>query len=519
MLFLLIVGGAISVGISGPIKNERLIHTDAQFISQKHVTVFFGSLQVKVRFTAIKPQQNIITYVYPSDQHLFEKQPLIPVTYLASHPSNAYYAGPGGDAKSSDFVGVPFVKTLGVAAVLIGLILILQQLNWRRRMLRLLSSASDQGPLIRLHWCKDNWYSSTIVASVPTTPWQLSWRALTIDSQIDLSSIRRLKRTWPRRNRIKPDTTQAGGNLKIGQRAVIRSSYLIFLPLSSVCPVTLNHEAVEITNQDDDLIVFHRQLLSAYADVLNLIHQLPATFGAAGRKYSVLRRSRFRTLLCWRFMVRFHAEAHIRRQLRCLAKVYVRRQFSHAIPTGSDNKKLSHLHEECNEFVESFSDRSRFIAAILVSLTIVAPVVPIILKANPVPLYTLLKTLFSFIVAAILYSPVVIAVVVYADAFRFKRQLFGADLPSISFRAHKNVYELEDRLYSALDQPKWREGAPDLWLRATVIAILCIAIGRLIFNSGYASLSIFEWILSAVVIVFPVWSLAKGIFYRMRAER
>lgn len=114
-----------------PNKNERLIHTDAQFISQEHVTVFFGSLQVKVKFTAIKPRKNVITYVYPADRHRFKKQSLIPVTYLTSQPSNAYYAGPGGDANSSDFVGVPFIKTLGAAAVLIGLVLILQQLNWR----------------------------------------------------------------------------------------------------------------------------------------------------------------------------------------------------------------------------------------------------------------------------------------------------------------------------------------------------------------------------------------------------
>jgi hypothetical protein len=505
---------ALFIGIHSN-KSYELVHTNAQFIDREHATNFFVATRVKVRFFARKSPHATITYIYPQDQVNFKEDALVPITYELERPSHAYFAGPGGD------VNAPNTPGFGELTVFFALIIngawLIRQSRWRTRMLGLIDAASHQGPFIRTYW-HNNRYSSTIITTHSTVPWQLSWKVLVIDSRIDISSLRQFRKAWRKRNEVMLPGAQAGANLKIAQPVVLRSGDFIFLPLSRAAPITLTRSISAFVNEGDNLMSCHQQLLGAYTDVLNRIRQLPALFAGRGRRYSIRRGSHFRTLLCWRFMIRLHTEAHIRRQLRNLTNAYVRRQFSSTAILSINKEELQSAQEECNKIVESLSDNSRLAPAIVVGLTIIAPLIPLILKANPVPFYQLLTTVYFFVLAIIIFLPGTIAVIVYADAFRFKRQLFGADLPRMESRSSMNIYELENRLYAILDQPKRTESASDLWLRAGIIIILWIALGRLYSRPPYFQVPILYWTISAIII-FPTWSLLKGIWYRRKAEK
>lgn len=496
-------------------KPDQLVHTTARFMGQEYAANFFVAKRDKVKFTARKPARTVVTYIYPEDQDNFKEHALIPIVYKLQQPSSAYFAGPGGDVNYPDSPG--YAAMIGFLAIVAGAAWWGRQSRWEARMLKLIDAASDQGPIIRAHW-HTNRYSSTIVTASPATPWQVSWKALVIDSRSSLRSPQQFRKAWPKRNRILSSRVQAGSNLHLAQPVVLRSGDLIFLPLSRVAPVTLIHRASSFVNEDDELTTCHRQLLSAYADILNRIRQLPAVFPGRGKRYSTRDHRHFRTLFCWRFMVRIHVEAHIRRQLRNLANAYVRRQFSSTAVFDAEKAKLSALQEECNKLAESLSDNSRLVPTVVVILTIMAPIAPLILQVNPLSFYRLLTAVFIIVVAAIVFLPGTVAVVVYSDAFRFKRQVFGGDLPGIKSSTYKSVYELEDRLFGFLDQPKWSEKASDLWVRAGVITVLWVAIGRVLLGSPDLQLPILDWVVFAVVIL-PTWSLMKGVWYRRKAER
>jgi hypothetical protein len=290
--------------------------------------------------------------------------------------------------------------------------------------------------------------------------------------------------------------------------------------LSPARPVTLSRRATDTAKLADNLTVLHRQLLSAYANSLNYIEALPGYFNAAGRKYTIIPNHRFRVLRCLRFLVRFNTEAHIRRRLRDLAKIYTRRQFSSVVTlSDSSNKRLSGLSEECDEFAKSLSGNSRRIAIVVTALTIIAPVIPLILRGNPQSLYSLLRIFLAYLSAAIIFLPGTIVVFAYSDAFRFKRQLFGADLPLLSFDTSKSIYDIEDKLYNSLGQPKRPEGASDLWIRAGAIAIVCISFGIVFFGPARSQIEGLFWVSLIAAIIFPTWSLIKGIWHRRRASR
>jgi len=153
------------------------------------------------------------------------------------------------------------------------------------------------------------------------------------------------------------------------------------------------------------------------------------------------------------------------------------------------------------------------------AFTIAAPIIPLLIKTNPSSLYAVVKTLVYYAALAIIFLPGTIAVIVYADAFRFKRQLFGADLPSITPRNYQTVYELEDHIYKLLDQPKISERASDLWIRASAIGVLYLFFWNLAFGPHHKLFSLFDWILTAAVVGIPTWYLARSLWYRKLAER
>lgn len=511
----IIAGVWVAIRSSHTSVGGGLTRTNAHFISQSHVVQFIATSQVKVQFTTLaKPMHGIVAYIYPWDEIQFKTDQLIPIQYLASRPTQAYFAGPGGDV---NYPASWPLEIVGLAIVLFGAASLIQQLHWSRRVVKLISAASDQGHTIRarLH---NSGGSSVVVAAASTTPWQLTWRVLVIDTKVSPYSLRQFRKVWSRRRRVLPGTAQAGTRLGVSQWIVIRSGDFIYLPLTSAAPVSLARKTRSLPKSDSDPMFLHHQLLSAYADVLDRVQQLPPVFRASGKRYSRQPHPEFRTFLCLRFLVRFHAETHIRRQLQDLAKIYTRKRFMYAPTEDVRGDYLAKLSDECSSFNNALSNGSRPIAAIVVMLTIVTPIIPIILKTSPVPISIILEALFYFAAAAIILLPGTLAVIAYNNSFRFKRQAFGADLSGIKPRKFESIYELENRLYGQLGQRKRTEGVPDLWLRATVIIILCVFFA-IFFIKTLDQLSILAWLIIGSVMIFLTWSFMKSVRYRSRAER
>jgi hypothetical protein len=514
---------AVIVGVNAYF--DHLVHANAQVVGRGHASSL-GSMGVEVKFAVTNPIRTVLAYIHPQNHLDLKAHAIIPITYDAGLPTDAYYAGTGGDINDPL---PPRVLTIGSLVVILGGVLcLISDWRWRRRMQRLLGVASSEGPMANVCW-QDNGTSLIVIATTPTIPWQLSWETRAIKRQSPLQFWKNwLEESrfhfWKRRldrNDTNPPAVQAGASLAQDKWTVLRSSDTIYLPLSSAQILTLKRQSPHAMALDSSLTYHQRQLLSAYADVLNRIRELPVVFAAVGQRYFMGRAPGFRPLICWRFLIRLYAEAHIRRQLRNLSKLYIREQFLLDSFDNASMKQLSHLRQDCNLFVDSLSDTSRPIASIVIALTVIAPIAPLVLKTNPLPFYVFVETLVWLIGVAVLLTPGAIIVLVYSDSFRFKRQLFGEDLPKIMLDRPESIYKLETKVFDMLDQPKYREVASDLLIRGALIAVLCAYFAVILYRQYhyYGFIPTSDWIPAGAILGLLIFSLAKAVERRRRAER
>jgi hypothetical protein len=220
-----------------------------------------------------------------------------------------------------------------------------------------------------------------------------------------------------------------------------------------------------------------------------------------------------------------HVESHIRRQLRGLENAYIRKQFTIAATNYGlrQRRKVSQLQEECRLLAGSLSDRRRLLTSVFVALTALTPLIPLLVATHPVEVGRFLQIFFYYVILAILLTPGIAALTAYADAFRCKRELFGAGLSGAADNTEVDnitIYELEDKLFAVLDQPKRSERAADLWACTIVLGVWTIGMLVALLVAGKEhTIDPYDWVIATVTTVPPLLVLAAAVRRRKRAER
>jgi hypothetical protein len=525
ILGLLLLSPPIVTGVG----DSRLVPATAAYISQKRVEQFMAAIQFKVRFTTTRGV-HVTTYVYPNYGTSPVSHGQVPIRYSTIKPRNAYYAGPGGDAYEPTNPLALIIFSSGVAAI--GIWMIFGALSWQRRIITLARTGSEREPYLSLCWqLRPKKGQQIVIATDGRQLFTYSWKVIPLGARITFSRklVKYFLTPWPSvdptfSTQTWPDTAQSVGALHPHCWVLFRSAGQLFLPLTRGEPV-IECILPGISNsrpREIDLLYAHQQLLGAYAVVLNNVRQLPVFVRPPGRQDAICRFPRLRTLLCWRPLVRLHVESHIRRQLRQLASAYIRQQFIPEVFTSGSQTEphdFSALRADCELLTASLSDVRRPIASIVVGLTILVPLIPVILRTHPLGFGLLVEELLHYTYLAITFSPALIALTAYVDAFRCKRHLFGANNMA-QMKAHRGenttIYSLEDDLFRIIGQRKSTERAVDLWACGAVLTAWAIAatVALVITPSGFG----FR-IIIAIIIGFPLWLLIAAIRRRAYGER
>jgi hypothetical protein len=269
----------IGIGTLGPVFlraefGPPLARASAIYSGQKHVGQFFATTQVKVHFVT-KAGSRVTTYIYPTHKLQLTARSRIPVYYAIPKPSDAYYAGPGGDAYQPPS-NVSYV-IVNIAIVAVGLWIVGRSLSWQRRVLLSARCATADGPMLNLRWERRSDAYPTVIGNSPGQLWAYSWKVLPLKSRIDQllelpqyflrarSSARRKPSVQPW-----PDIAQASRDLRPHGWILLRSADQLFVPITRAEPIITAHIRPEATSVEQDRLTYcHRQLLGAYAVALN----------------------------------------------------------------------------------------------------------------------------------------------------------------------------------------------------------------------------------------------------------
>jgi hypothetical protein len=262
------------------------------------------------------------------------------------------------------------------------------------------------------------------------------------------------------------------------------------------------------------LLRAHTELLAAYADVLNRVRTLPRFIRPPGKGDALPPMAGLRIFLCWRAVVRMHAESHVRRQLQELENAYVRRQFATAEHSGPAD-----LAGQCKVLRESLSN-GRKTASVLVILTILVPLIPVAIKTNPVQIGTLLAAVLSYLLFAIIFTPGIAVLTAYGDAFQSKRRLFGGGrLGEAAGQAPPSIYALEDQVFGLIGQPKRPQRAVDLWACAIVLLVWGGGVAFTLLGPGSQPVGLGVWMIYGFTVGLPLLALGRAAWRRRDAER
>jgi hypothetical protein len=516
--------------------------TDAHYVSEQIVRSNNKppELYVRVHFSA--GNHTITTYIKPNPRNgdlpwsvgvdstlgLSARAP-IPIFYANSNPGQVFYAGPSDDS----LVSVLFWLVCGSILLLPGMMLLAFRIVWWRRINALASQPENRQP-VQLDWRAG--FPKMAKVHQKGSP-VYTWVVLPLDSPT--AEIRRIlrcfrraakERTWPRWKLIRtlrkaqscveasqpqwpaPGSAMVLGDLGPHQWIVIPTGGEPVVPVLRAEPVIGTGSVVQSQLAGDaTLVLAHRGLLAAYAAILDQAKQLPIF--VCPQTQDDKRPLGYRTLLCWRLLVRLHIESHVRRQLKQLGNSYIRAQMLiTGTSDGADNKRrsLERLQEDCQLLTSSLADTRRRSVAVLLGSATVLPLILVTAKIPQVPFILWAKIFLSVILVAVLFLPGLFALRGYNDAFQCKRALFASStlLDSLTAKSGKNVYELEDAVFELIRQRKRPERASDCWAYSVVIAALIIA---LIAESQNIPINL----LTFIEITWAIWLLVL-IYRRLR---
>ncbi len=420
----------------------------------------------------------------------------------------------------------------GLVLTGLGLFLVGLGLYAQRRIVTGIRRAADSGPplTIRAEPSRPTGYM-VVVVSGPDLPWDYSWKSLPSETPVDpmVRFLRNLPRSWQGRARLSAARPwsgpgQADGEVRPHRWVMLRTADQVFFPVSPAEPVlSLRSWPVAADADADDLLRAHSQLLAAYADVLNRVRMLPRFIRPPGRGDAMPRVARLRTLLCWRVLVRMHAESHVRRQLRELASAYIRRQFAAALPNGglAEYRGPADLAGQCKLLGESLSNGRRT-ASFLVTLTVLIPLIPIVIKTHQVQVGALLTAILGYLLYAIVFTPGIAALTAFGDAFQCKRRLFGGAIQGEpAGQAGPRLSMLLRTRYSGC-LPSLRNRSVRLICGACAVVLLIWAAGAtfsVLESSRFNPPSLSVWMILVFSTGLPLLALARAVWRRRDAER
>ena len=502
-------------------------HANATYLGQRiQDPLWFPLLHVKVRFKT-NNKKSVTAFIEPSETPARSTilKP-IPILYRADNPTTAFYAGPGGDARytSSNESGI----LAGSFLTLIGLLLLTNALIKRQRIISA-SREQEQIHVVHLRWqmTKSNEPTMVIVTD-PQECSDYSWQVFPEAPKPGI--LRRLTRTTPcpdtALNKVtRFDRAELAGKLGPHRWIVLRTADELIIPLSRAEPIVGSSPPPRPLplSEATTLVRAHRSLLAAYAGVCSQARLLPQFIRPPGAPLSGIQ-----TLLCYRPLVRLHVESHIRRQLRQLADAYLRAQMLISETSADQRRQISSLREECQQLSNSLLDIPRRIAASLVGVAALAPVIPLLIKTPQVSFSQFVEIILPLLLYVLLFLPGIFALLAYNDTFRCKRQLFMSyNTPATqkARSAHQNIYQLETAVFDLLRQPKRLERMPDCWANIVVLAI-----GTVVFmlqlvpvvNNSYGLgtiLRIILYVLLAFCIVYVTRMAVANLLRRLRQER
>ena len=508
--------------------------TNAAYVSQKTVDQWWApALDVEVRFY-VHNHSRVTAFIHPNNRTLPSTRKPIPIIYRTSDPSEAFYAGPGGDANLTNLSSTGLTLSnaedveFGTGWIVVGLLALTPAVIWRRRIAARVAALAarqpGQGPTVHFRWQQEPGKPATVVVTDPTGSPEYSWHVLPRKMHAVTNDV--------------GEDAELSGDLGPHRWIVLRSGDELVVPTSRAEPIIGTHAPPPqlLPGQESKLVPAHRALLSAYAAVLGQTLLLPGLIRPPtelDNKYNTFKTFEmlYRTLLCWRWSVRLQVESHIRRQLRHLSDSYVRAQMlisetSH--DADEQRRRLNKLREECQQLNTSLSDIPHRAAPLIIGLATLLPVVPAIVKTHQIQFRTFLVIILVLTLITLLFLPGVFAMIAYTDAFRCKRKLFiSYTIPGtpIAQRTGENVYKLENAVFTLLHQPKRLERASDFWapvvvLTAWVVFVPIYALHLLAgpYPIGLLSLAFSVILIAIGAILVTLW-IVENFLCRPRDER
>lgn len=453
-------------------------HANATYISQRIIDPLWAPvLQIKVQFTT-NNKRSVTAFIEAIERPaaLPTKPKPIPILYRADNPTTAFYAGPGGDPRYTP----PNKSGILPAAciTLIGLLLLTGALINRQRIISG-SREQEQSHLVHLRWQMATSNQPTmVVVTDPQECSDYSWQVFHPKAR-KAGILRRPTRTSPLPgtaldNYTRFDRAELAGKLGPHRWIVLRSADELIIPLSRAEPIVGSSPPLRPLRLGEatKLVRAHRSLLAAYAGVCSQARLLPQF-----NRPPVALVVGIRTLLCYRPLVRLHVESHIRRQLRQLADAYLRAEMlisETSKDSAEQRRQISSLREECQQLSNSLLDIPRRLAASLVGIAALLPLIPLLIKIPQVSFGHFIETVLPLVLYALLFLPGIFALLAYNDTFRCKRQLFMSYIAPATQKAqdaHQNIYQLETAMFDLLRQPKRLERMSDCWANIVVLAI------------------------------------------------
>lgn len=523
---LAIIGGILCFSPLPAWVEGRHLTVEATYISQVKLYSFDGpSLQVKVRY-ALRNGSDIVADVYPLNDSIPSTAKSIPVVYYVTDPGRAYYAGPGGDYNDPDTQG-PFYQIIGFALVPLGLYLVVSVTAWRWR-IALLARSGPGGQRVDVRWQHERRRNPVVFVTDRKTGSEYAWEVLPVGTPAD-EAVRDIRRLVRGIRRLLRPVGKAAANLPalLGPTAapellgeaelfgapgphrwlVLRAGNDTIFPASLAEPIVGTGPYPARPRNYADVLAAHRRLLAAYASALIRAGHLPLFVRAPNPNRVLPAWHSLRTLLCLRPVVRLHVEAHLRRQLRHLARAYLQAQLlvpGEGKDAEQERRGLADLRGECELFSGSLPNAWRQAPSGLVALATVISGLAVIVQVHQVQAGRALDAALRIAVLILLYVPGLFALTGYTDAFRSKRALFESS-PTTRNGPHstrESIYELENELFARLGQQKLLERASDFRGYALILVTWVTFATWLIFTSpGFLVVYALATLVSAFILV------------------